>query len=238
MNTIEQIKSFINSPADPAKRVKAVFYGRVSTDNEGQAESCDNQLSMCEQYITHHPNVELLDRLVDEGISGKNASTRPDFLQLLKYIESEEIDLIITKSQSRLERSTEVSSMLRRVCKHHKVAILTLETGEILDFSNRQTAMLYSFKSIINEDYVIQQSINGHEVQALRCALKKLSAKDCCFGFRWDRNTKEISINSEEAEVINEIFSAYLYEHKMPVDIAYDLNARGMLFNIPYASKG
>ena len=50
--------------------VRAVIYARVSTDNEGQKDSCANQVALAENYVAAHPNIQVLATYIDDGISG------------------------------------------------------------------------------------------------------------------------------------------------------------------------
>ena len=77
MNYAEQIKQKLQRGS--TEPLKAVVYARVSTDNEGQKDSCSNQVAMAESFVRSHPNIELLSIFVDDGISGKNDFTRPQY---------------------------------------------------------------------------------------------------------------------------------------------------------------
>ena len=212
----------------PGKEVRAVFYGRVSTDNEEQKDSCENQLYLAKCFVSKHPNISLVDELIDNGISGKNAIGRPAFTLLIKMITSGEIDLILTKSMSRLHRDEETAIILRRLCMENDVAILVLENEQIIDFDDEGAMFMQSIQSIVDAQYVARQSKYGRMTHKIRCEKKELSAKDICFGYNWNKETKTITINEEEAEIIREIFDMYLYEQKNPQDIVESLKRRGV----------
>ena len=70
MTYAENIKQKLN--ANGPDSIRAVIYARVSTDLEGQKESCANQVELAMNYISKHSNIKLIDTFVDDGISGKN----------------------------------------------------------------------------------------------------------------------------------------------------------------------
>ncbi len=227
-NKYEQLRNNIFlTKFDPACQVKAVFYGRASTDLDSQKDTCDNQLLLARNFVKKHPNINVIAELVDDGISGKNAVGRPDFLKLIELISTRKVDVILTKSLSRLHRDDETSAFLRRLCYDFGVAFLVLESEQFLDPEDESSLMLQSFQSVIDSQYVARQSRYGKITHQLRCEKKELSSKDICFGFNWNSNDKSISINEEEAKVVEYIFNAYLFEQKMPTDIAKELKDNG-----------
>ncbi len=56
---------------------RVVIYARVSTEHEAQISALSNQLEWYQQYLDHHPEWNLIDRYIDEGITGTSAEKRP-----------------------------------------------------------------------------------------------------------------------------------------------------------------
>ena len=93
---------------------KCVAYARVSTENEGQAESCANQIALCQEYAERHPEYILDGKYVDDGISGAT-NKRPQFTAMIERIKQGDIRYIIAKNEDRLCRSTEIDGYLIRM---------------------------------------------------------------------------------------------------------------------------
>ena len=91
---------------------KCVAYARVSTENEGQAESCANQIALCQEYAERHPEYILDGKYVDDGISGAT-NKRPQFTAMIERIKQGDIRYIIAKNEDRLCRSTEIDEIGR-----------------------------------------------------------------------------------------------------------------------------
>lgn len=235
LNVAESIKSKINGEVSPRNKVKAAFYGRVSTDHDSQKDSCENQLLLAKSYAKKHPNIEIEFELIDQGISGKNIVDRPKFNELLYLIRTGKIDLVITKTTSRLHRDEETGIVFRQLCIQHSVAVLTLVDEKVIDYEDQNDAFMQSIINILDAQYVQRQSEYGKTAHAQRCEMKELSAKDVCFGYTWDRFSKQILVNEEEKAIINEIFDLYVFEQKNPADIARILEDRG--FVMPFNNR-
>lgn len=225
MTYAKQIQEQLNNNTGS---IRAVIYARVSTDNEGQKESCSNQVQMAQNYISKHPNIKLVGTYVDDGISGKNDFTRPEYNEMLQELSLEHFDLIITKALSRLNRDELNSLLLNSMLVEHTATVLTLEDGQIHDFEDMNSGLLHSIKYAMDAQFVKQQSINGHKTHELRCANKELSAKDISFGYVWNTTDKTISINEEEAEIVRRVFEDYVYRNGTPSSIQQALKAEGI----------
>lgn len=199
--------------------LSVVIYARVSTDNDNQKESCSNQVQMAMNYISSRTNIHIIGTYVDDGISGKNDFTRPQYNSMLQQISEGNVDLIITKSLSRLNRDQLNSLQLTNLLVSTNTTVLTLEDNQIHDFEDMGSELIHSINFAIDAQYVKRQSINGRKTQELRCERKELSAKDISFGYSWDKNTKTISINPDQAEIVRRIFDEYVFRNGTPASI-------------------
>ena len=84
--------------------LRVAAYCRVSTSQEDQRNSLENQRRYFSEYISRQPDWELVEVYADEGLSG-TSSDRPAFRRMLAAAAEEKIDLILTKEVSRLTRS-------------------------------------------------------------------------------------------------------------------------------------
>ena len=225
MSYAEEIKNRIFS-GHSVSPVRVVIYARVSTDNEGQRDSCSNQVDLAKRFIQDHGNIVSTGVYVDDGISGKSDYNRPQYNAMLEKIEAGEVDLVITKSLSRLNRNQLNALMLTSVLVEHECTVLTLEDGQVHDFEDIGSDLIHSLSFAIDAQYVKRQSINGHKTQELRCERKELTAKDISFGYRWHKESKTISIDKGEAEAVTFIFEEYVYKSSTPAAIRKVLDSR------------
>ena len=209
--------------------IKAAIYARVSTDTEGQKDSCSNQVDYAIRYIKKHPNIQLIGVYVDDGVSGKNDFTRPKYNEMFHEITEGNVDLIITKALSRLNRDEYNSFVLKNKLLEMEATVLTLEDNQVHDFEDLNSGIMQSLTFAIDAQYVKRQSLSGKRVHQQRCERKELTAKDCkCLGFIWNKDTKTITINDEEAEVVRKIFEEYVYRNGTPADIERTLKSEGI----------
>lgn len=121
------------------QKIRVCAYCRVSTDAEEQENSLKNQMTHYEELIKSNESYEFVGVYSDFGISGFKES-RPGFNQMVKDAKDGKIDLIITKSVSRLARNTVTVLKVARELKEQGVGIFfelqninTLtEAGELL----------------------------------------------------------------------------------------------------------
>ena len=226
MSYAEDIRQQLNN--DNSAPIFAVIYAQVSTDNEGQKDSCSNQVALAKTYVSNHSNIQVVGTYVDDGISGKNDFTRPQYNAMLQQISSGNVDLIITKALSRLNRDQLNSLMLSNMLVETNTTVLTLEDNQVHDFEDMGSELLHSISFAIDAQYVKRQSINGKKTQELRCQRKELSAKDCSYGYEWHSDTKTITVKDKEAEVVRRVFEDYVYRNGTPASIQSVLKREGI----------
>lgn len=91
---------------DRSRPRKMVFYGRVSTEHEAQLAALKNQMQWYDDQERYHPNWTVVDRYIDEGITGTQAKKRPAFMKMLEDARQGKFDLIVTREVCRFARNT------------------------------------------------------------------------------------------------------------------------------------
>ena len=88
------------------KRLRVVAYCRVSTKEEEQLNSYENQLNYYKGKINEEPEWEFVGIFADKGISGTSVKKRDEFNKMIRLCKRGKVDMIITKSISRFARNT------------------------------------------------------------------------------------------------------------------------------------
>lgn len=91
---------------DRNRQRTVVFYGRVSTEHEAQISALENQLQWYDDQAKQHNNWNVIDKYIDEGITGTQAKKRPSFLQMIEDARQGKFDLIVTREVCRFARNT------------------------------------------------------------------------------------------------------------------------------------
>ena len=100
---IEKIILEPQNPEEPdtAKELRVAAYCRVSTDNDEQRTSFENQVRSYTDMIESRRGWKLAGIYADEGMTGTSVSKRKQFRKMIRDCEAGKIDLIVTKSISR-----------------------------------------------------------------------------------------------------------------------------------------
>lgn len=109
-------------------KIRAAAYCRVSTDQELQDLSFESQCSYYRQLIESDPAIELVDIYGDHGKSGTHIDGRPEFQRMIKDCRVGKIDLIYTKSVSRMARNlSDLLDTLRELKALHVAVVFEKE---------------------------------------------------------------------------------------------------------------
>lgn len=104
-----------------------VFYGRVSTEHEAQLSALENQIQWYDDQAKYHPNWNVLDKYIDEGITGTQAKKRPAFLRMLEDARAGRFDLIVTREVCRFARNTVDTLVTTRELKNIGIEVYFVE---------------------------------------------------------------------------------------------------------------
>ena len=106
VRVIEPTVSFKESVKRSCRALRVAAYCRVSTKQEEQLNSYENQV----EHYTHRINAEngwtLEGIYADKGISGTSVKKRDEFNRMIRRCKQGKIDMIITKSIARFARNT------------------------------------------------------------------------------------------------------------------------------------
>ena len=204
------------SKADAGNAVQAVkrrvaAYARVSTDEDEQLTSYQNQVEYYTRYIKSRPDWEFIGLYADEGISGLNTKKRSGFRQMVEDAMNGRIDLILTKSISRFARNTVDSLVTIRELKAKGVEVF-FEKENIYTFDSKGELMITIMSSIAQEE---SRSISENITWGMRKNMargKVTMAYGKFLGYRRGADGKP-EIVEEEAEVVRRIYQLYLDGH-------------------------
>ena len=205
--------------------LRVCFYARVSTDKDEQINSLGNQVSYFEEFIEKNNNWTFAGGYIDEGISGKSAEKRPQFLKMIRDAQAGLFDLIITKEISRFSRSTLDSIMYTQELLRHGVGVL-FQSDNINTLDPDSELRLTIMASIAQEE-VRKLS------ERLRFGYKRSIEKGRVLGqnnlFGYHKQDGKLTIIEEEAQVVRRIFAMYI-EGKLGVRrIARELEKEGIV---------
>lgn len=183
------------------EKPRAVYYCRVSTDDENQATSITNQKEEAQKVIADN-HWRLIDSYVDEGRSGTTTKRREAYNRLYKEMESDKFDIIVIKSQDRLMRNTkEWYFFIDKLVQNNKKLYFYLERK----FYSPDDALITGIKAILAEDYSRSLSKNINNAHRKRQETgSNVIITSKTWGF--DKVNKQVVINDKEAEMVRFIY--------------------------------
>lgn len=191
---------------DRNRERKIVFYGRVSTEHEAQLAALENQMQWYEDQATYHPNWTVLDKYIDEGITGTQAKKRPAFMQMIEDAKQGEFDLIVTREVCRFARNTVDTLVMTRQLKNYGVEVYFVEDN-IWTMDGDGELRLTIMATLAQEE---SRKIS----ERVRAGQKISRDNGVLYGsgniIGYDRVGGTYVINEEQAETVQMIFDLYL----------------------------
>ena len=233
-NRSEIIKDVITIPANNTchagkskarKKIRVAAYCRVSTDEERQLDSFENQVEHYTEVITSGRNYELAGIYSDEGLSGCSTRSRKGFCAMIRDCEAGKIDLIITKSISRFARNTQDSLNYTRKLKDMGIGICFEKEG-INTLESSGELLLTLFSCFAQEE---SRSISENTSWGIRSRFRQgIPHINTRVLLGYDKDEKgSLEINEEEAVTVRRIFSMFLEGWSLG-GIARQLNKEGV----------
>lgn len=224
MRTTVRETLFSNIMLNPNRQRKMVFYGRVSTQHEAQLVALENQMKWYEDQMKYHPNWNLVERYIDEGITGTLAAKRPEFVRMLEDAKDGRFDLIVTREVCRFARNTVDTLSITRELKNYGVEVYFV-SDNIWTMDGDGELRLSIMATLAQEESrkISERVLAG---QAISRENGVLYGTGNIIGY--DRIDGNYVINQEQAETIRLIFELYASGMGM-TRVANELTARGRL---------
>ncbi|BCK45760.1 serine recombinase [Streptococcus suis] len=193
----------------------------MSTDQEEQLSSYENQVNYYREFISKHEDYELVDIYADEGISATNTKKRDAFNRLIQDCRAGKVDRILVKSISRFARNTLDCIKYVRELKELGVGV-TFEKENIDSLDSKGEVLLTILSSLAQDE---SRSISENATWGIRKKFERGEVRvntTKFMGYDKDENGRLI-INPQQAETVKFIYEKYL-EGYSPESIAKYLN--------------
>ena len=211
---IEKIILEPQNPEEPdtAKELRVAAYCRVSTDNDEQRTSFENQVRSYTDMIESRPGWKLAGIYADEGMTGTSVSKRKQFRKMIRDCEAGKIDLIVTKSISRFARNTlECLTFVRHL---NEIGVHLIFESNHIDTRTAFSEMLLTVLAAFAQEE--SRSISLNTTWSIRKRYEEGRSRwSKLYGYEKNENG-EYQIVPEQARVVKEIFT--LYEHGESID--------------------
>lgn len=185
--------------------LKVVFYSRVSTEEEKQLNALSKQIQELTDYIHSQKDWVLVDKYIDEGISGTTSKGRHEYNRLYNDLLTDKFDIVVIKDQSRLMRNVlDWYLFLDRVLKNGKQIYMYLDHS----FYTPDNAFLSGIKAMMAEEYSRDLS------KKIRSAAQRSQKNGTVYGnnrlLGYKQEGGKLTIIEEEAEIVRQVFNWYI----------------------------
>ncbi len=197
----------IGNPED----YQAALYIRLSKEDEseGPSQSVQNQESLLQEFVEQH-HLQVVDTYIDDGWSGTNFD-RPAFQRMIGDIESNKVNMVITKDLSRLGRDYILTGhYMERFFPEHRVRYISLLDG--IDTGVDSTANdITPFRAIMNDMYAKDISKKIKSVKRDKQRKGQFIGGKPVYGYKMHPTEKnKIVIDDGAAPIVRRIFSMAL----------------------------
>ena len=185
--------------------LRVTFYARVSTDQDEQINSLENQVQYYTELIQNKPNWKFVPGYVDEGISGGSTKKRDNFNRMIRDARAGMFDFIITKEISRFSRSTLDSIQYTQELLDYNVGVF-FQNDNINTLDTDSEFRLVIMAGVAQDEI---RKLSERLKFGFRQAIKNghVLGNDKLYGY--DKKDCVLTVNEEEAEIIRIIFDLY-----------------------------
>ncbi len=211
------------------------LYARLSRDEDDELNSLTNQQNIIRKYADKN-NYTVVGESFDDNVSGMHFN-REGIKKIYEVVENKLIDGVIVKDMSRLGRHKTQTALFIDYLRENDVKVLSVT--EKLDTSNENDNLIIGFKGLFNDMYArdISRKVRAGFLQKQKEGLVMIPP----MGYFKDKNTKEIIIMEEPANIVRRIFQMYLDGYGLK-NIAQTLNNESVktprFYQQKYIGKG
>lgn len=207
-------------------KLRVIDYSRVSTNRLEQKNSLQNQEEYFGDMIRQNPNWTYVNSYVDDGISGGTDYKRDCFMQMIDDAKEGKFDLIVTKEVSRFARNTLDSIKYTRELLKYGVAVLFFNDN--INTALPDSELRLAIMSSMAQDEI--RRLSERVKFGMNMSIKKgnILGNDLMYGYKKDKETKNLTIIENEAEYIKEMYTMYAIDNKSAAEISDIFNKRGI----------
>ncbi|UCZ53217.1 recombinase family protein [Bacillus shivajii] len=182
--------------------IPAAIYARVSTEEQAkEGFSIRAQIEELETYAKNH-GMDIVERYIDNGASGKSIAGRQEMTRLLKDIEKGTFKKVIVYKIDRIARNSRDAMEIAERCQQADIGLISLK--ENFDIANPAGKMMFQMMSNFAE--FERNTINDR----LKMGMIQRAKQGLHNGGRplgYNSVNKMLVINEEEAHVVRMIFN-------------------------------
>lgn len=217
----------------------AAAYLRLSysIDRTVESDSIQNQKKLIEDYVSAHPDIELVSERVDDGYTGV-LFDRPAFQDMMDDIMAGKVNCVIVKDLSRLGREyIETGRYLQRVFPTWGVRFISVNDNVDTADEHIGDDLCIGMRNLLNDEY--SRDISRKTRSALLIKRQNGDYIGACpiYGYRKDpENHNRLLVDEDAAQTVRDIYRRKI-DGASAKRIAEDLNRMGVLSPMAYKNS-
>ena len=214
----QQISDRNNNVVTEKKKTKITFnagmYRRLSLLDGGygkESESLENQELLIRDYLSNHPEIELVDIYTDNGETGTDFE-RSDFNRMMDDIKHKKINCVIVKDLSRFGRSyLEAEEYIEKIFPFLGIRfIAVLDNVDTFSPECKVDDIMRSMKNLMNEAYSRDLSSKIGSAFDTKRANGEMLYRTVPYGYKKSGDPMHpFSVDEEVAPVVQTMFEMY-----------------------------
>ena len=221
-----------------AKKVyRTAIYTRLSKEDGDKAESNSivSQKAICEDYISQHQELELVETFSDDGYSGVSFDM-PNFKRMEQAVRDRKLDCIICKDLSRFSRNyIEAGRYLEKIFPQLGIRFIAINDAYDTATGNPQSdSFIVPFKNLINDTYCKDISVKISSNLDMKRRKGEHVGAFAPYGYiKPDENKHQLIADEYAGDIVRSIFA--MYKDGLSIGtIANRLNDMGVLSPMEY----
>lgn len=187
--------------------IPAIIYARASTDH--QEYSVNDQLKYIKDWAKHH-GYKIVKVYIDDGISGAFVSKRPGFLSMIEDVTTDlsGAKALLIWDSYRFARNMVEFLTYKQMIRQHGVSVIAVTEPIVED----EDAQLYidAINGASGELYLRKLSKDSKRGIRAKVVERREHLGFAPYGYRMDRNTRQLEIQPEEAKWVKYIFQCVI----------------------------
>lgn len=208
------------------REYNAAIYIRLSKEDgdREESESVTNQRKILKAFAKEN-KYNIYDEYVDDGYTGTNFN-RPDFKRMIRDIENKKINMVITKSLSRLGRDyIETGRYIETYFPENEIRYIAI-LDDVDTYLDRNCDTV-AFKNIMNDYYAKETSKNIKKTKNKKKLEGFYYTSYAPFGYKKVSKSGNLEIDEVQADIVRKIYDLFL-EGKGTYQIAKLLTGEGI----------
>lgn len=195
---------------------RAVFYARVSTQEEAQLKALPKQVEECREHIKGK-GWKIVDQYVDEGKSGTTTKHRTEYQRLLDDMEADKFDVLVVKSQDRLQRNPRDWYIFVDKLNSNGIELYFYLEGRY--FKSDEDALITGIKAILAGEYSrdLSKKLNNSNKRRIEKARngEQISAMGNGQTYGYQIVDGKWVVDESQREVVSKMYELYLELHSI-----------------------